>query len=121
MATRCLWCVLPWLLATALMPVQAGQACNAKPPSLKTIERGMALADKVSQALDGSGDCFRGVCISMPVTGEGGEQGIDQGVFQHMLPFQFVQHCIVFARALPEQAEDEGCIAAVLGGKLMQR
>ena len=55
MATRCLWCVLPWLLATALMPVQAGQACNAKPPSLKTIERGMALADKVSQALDGSG------------------------------------------------------------------
>ena len=55
MPTRCLWCVLPWLLATALMPVQAGQACDARPPSLKTIERGMALADKVSQALDGSG------------------------------------------------------------------
>lgn len=73
------------------------------------------LPDRAAQAPGRrSGDCFRGVCISMPVTGEGSEQGIDQGVFQHMLPFQFVQHCIVFARALPEQAEDEGLFLGVV-------
>ena len=43
------------LLAAALLPAHAGQKCEDKPPSVQTITRGMALADKVSQALDASG------------------------------------------------------------------
>ena len=55
-AARWPWRVLAVpLLATALLPAQAGQTCEAKPLSPRTIERGMALADKVSRALDGSG------------------------------------------------------------------
>ena len=43
------------LLVTSLLPAHAGQKCEDKPPSVQTITRGMALADKVSQALDASG------------------------------------------------------------------
>ena len=43
------------LLAAALLPAHAGQKCEDKPPGVQTITRGMALADKVSQALDASG------------------------------------------------------------------
>ena len=55
MASRWPPCLLALLLAAALLPAHAGQQCDDKPPSVQTITRGMALADKVSQALDGSG------------------------------------------------------------------
>ena len=55
MASRWPPCLLALLLAAALLPAHAGQQCDDKPPSVQTITRGMALADKVSQALDASG------------------------------------------------------------------
>ena len=55
MASRWTPCLLALLLAAALLPAHAGQQCDDKPPSVQTITRGMALADKVSQALDASG------------------------------------------------------------------
>ncbi|MFN0186926.1 MAG: DUF2145 domain-containing protein [Aquabacterium sp.] len=43
------------LVAGATLPAQAGTACEDKPPALAAVERGMALAQATSAALDASG------------------------------------------------------------------
>ena len=49
-------CLIALLLACAVwLPAQAGRRCDGTGPSLQSVEQGMALAAKVSQALDASG------------------------------------------------------------------
>ncbi|APW40416.1 hypothetical protein RD110_02155 [Rhodoferax koreense] len=47
--------LIAFLLASLWLPAHAGRACEAHAATPQSIERGMALAAKVSQALDASG------------------------------------------------------------------